>query len=335
MPEATLRRVVEAGRLTGSAKNDQPWQFVVVQEREHAPAARPLARTGAHIAQAAAAVVVAGGAEPVRGLGCEPRDPVHAAGGVGGRGGRQLGRASAVWMRSGRSWASRPSLDVLAILPLGYPAGVDRPRQEATEAARRPWPTASATAGPSSRATGRARAGRRTHPRGTPRHRRGRAGLSLGGRSGRHPLHDRDRERAGALPADGAEHARLGRRSAARRAAGGRPGAGTTIPFTPGAPILVSARINGGGAITLVLDTGAERTLVAPAALARLGIALPNTLEATIQGVAGTIQADVVSIQSLEVGNSAAAGRSRSSPTTRSFRAPTACWGGTSCRSSR
>jgi hypothetical protein len=80
-------------------------------------------------------------------------------------------------------------------------------------------------------------------------------------------------------------------------------GSGTTIPFTPGAPILVSARINGGSAITLVLDTGADRTLVAPAVLVRLGITLPNTLEATIRGVAGTIQADVVSIQSLEVGN--------------------------------
>ncbi len=83
-------------------------------------------------------------------------------------------------------------------------------------------------------------------------------------------------------------------------------GSATTIPFTPGAPILVSARINGGGPVTLVLDTGAERTLVAPAALVRLGIALPNTLEATIRGVAGTTQADVVSIESLEVGGAGA-----------------------------
>ncbi len=80
-------------------------------------------------------------------------------------------------------------------------------------------------------------------------------------------------------------------------------GSSTRIPFTPGAPILVSARINGGSPVTLVLDTGADRTLVAPAALARLGIALPNTLEATVRGVAGAVQADVVSIQSLEVGD--------------------------------
>jgi hypothetical protein len=79
-------------------------------------------------------------------------------------------------------------------------------------------------------------------------------------------------------------------------------GAPTVIRFTPGAPILVSARINDGDPVTLILDTGADRTLVAPAALARLGIPTPNTYDATIQGVTGSIRADVVPIQSLEVG---------------------------------
>ncbi len=81
---------------------------------------------------------------------------------------------------------------------------------------------------------------------------------------------------------------------------------GATIPFTPGAPILVNARINGGGAVALILDTGAERTLVAPAALARLGVSTPNTYDATIQGVTGATRADVVWIQSLEVGGTRA-----------------------------
>ena len=81
---------------------------------------------------------------------------------------------------------------------------------------------------------------------------------------------------------------------------------GATIPFTPGAPILVNARINGGGAVALILDTGAERTLVAPAVLARLGVATPNTYDATVQGVTGATRADVVWIQSLEVGGTRA-----------------------------
>jgi hypothetical protein len=86
----------------------------------------------------------------------------------------------------------------------------------------------------------------------------------------------------------------------------GVSGGGTTIPFTPGAPILVSARINERGTVALILDTGAERTLVAPAALARLGIATPNTYDATVHGVTGATRADVVWIQSLEVGDSRA-----------------------------
>ena len=74
------------------------------------------------------------------------------------------------------------------------------------------------------------------------------------------------------------------------------------IPFTPGAPILVSARINGGEAVTLILDTGADRTMVAPQALWRLGISTANAPRAEIRGVTGAVQGDVVRVASLEVG---------------------------------
>src|SRR5689334_7580735 len=36
------------------------------------------------------------------------------------------------------------------------------------------------------------------------------------------------------------------------------------IPFTPGQPILVNARINGGGTAQLILDTGAQGTVISP-----------------------------------------------------------------------
>jgi predicted aspartyl protease len=68
----------------------------------------------------------------------------------------------------------------------------------------------------------------------------------------------------------------------------------------------VSAKINGAGPVTLILDTGADRTMVAPAALGRLGVAVPNTLEATLRGVTGSSRAPVVWVSSLEVGNAAA-----------------------------
>src|SRR6185295_16781719 len=59
VPEATVRRIVEAAHLTGSAMNAQPWHFVVVQERETLRQLGRLARSGPYVAQAPLAVVVA------------------------------------------------------------------------------------------------------------------------------------------------------------------------------------------------------------------------------------------------------------------------------------
>jgi predicted aspartyl protease len=80
----------------------------------------------------------------------------------------------------------------------------------------------------------------------------------------------------------------------------------TTITFVAGAPILVAAQINGAGPVTLILDTGADRTMVAPAALARLGIVTPNTYAAEVRGVTGVTRADVLWIESLDVGGARA-----------------------------
>jgi len=34
VPEEVERRILEAGRITGSARNRQPWRFLVVESRE-------------------------------------------------------------------------------------------------------------------------------------------------------------------------------------------------------------------------------------------------------------------------------------------------------------
>jgi aspartyl protease/uncharacterized protein DUF4124 len=81
-----------------------------------------------------------------------------------------------------------------------------------------------------------------------------------------------------------------------------RSAAATRIPYAPGDAILVNATIAGAGPVTLILDTGADRTMVAPRALSRLGIALASDLRAEIRGVTGTGQAEVVQVASLEVG---------------------------------
>jgi hypothetical protein len=80
----------------------------------------------------------------------------------------------------------------------------------------------------------------------------------------------------------------------------------TRIPFTPGVPILVRASIGGAGPLTLILDTGADRTMVTPEALSRLGIASVGAPRVEVRGVTGSSQGSVVQVASLEVGGARA-----------------------------
>jgi nitroreductase len=59
VPAEIVRRIVEAGRLTGSSMNRQPWHFIVVENRDTLRRLGALAKTGPYIAQAPLAVVVA------------------------------------------------------------------------------------------------------------------------------------------------------------------------------------------------------------------------------------------------------------------------------------
>jgi len=59
VPEAAVRRILEAGRLTGSSMNGQPWHFIVVQNRETLCQLGGLLHTGPYVAQAPLAIVVA------------------------------------------------------------------------------------------------------------------------------------------------------------------------------------------------------------------------------------------------------------------------------------
>jgi nitroreductase len=55
---ADLDRILEAGRRSPSAKNWQPWDFVVVTERPRLEALSHVWQGGRHVAQAAAAVAL-------------------------------------------------------------------------------------------------------------------------------------------------------------------------------------------------------------------------------------------------------------------------------------
>jgi nitroreductase len=59
IPDDVLGRIVEAGHLSASASNAQPWHFVVVRDRSGLRDLGGLVAHGPYIAGAAAAVVVA------------------------------------------------------------------------------------------------------------------------------------------------------------------------------------------------------------------------------------------------------------------------------------
>lgn len=80
------------------------------------------------------------------------------------------------------------------------------------------------------------------------------------------------------------------------------PAAGVArIPFTPGQPIVVNARINGGGTTQLILDTGAQGTVISPTALAALGISYRNAVRGSIKGVTGDANVLAVRVETIEV----------------------------------
>src|ERR1700682_4820038 len=59
IPDDVARRIVEAGHLTASSINLQPWHFVLVRDRNTLRELGAMINTGRYIAVAAVAIVVA------------------------------------------------------------------------------------------------------------------------------------------------------------------------------------------------------------------------------------------------------------------------------------
>jgi hypothetical protein len=75
--------------------------------------------------------------------------------------------------------------------------------------------------------------------------------------------------------------------------------AGVVVPYT-GGPLIVDASING-VALRLLLDTGADRTLISPDAMSRAGFDAAQGTPVQIRGVTGDAQAVIVSVPRLDV----------------------------------
>ncbi|HWP44160.1 MAG TPA: nitroreductase family protein [Blastocatellia bacterium] len=121
VPPDLVRRIVEAGRLTGSSMNRQPWHFIVVEDRDRLRQLGAIARSGPYIAQARLAVVLA-----IEKTQFSVSDASRAI----------QSMMLTAWSEGvGSNWAGffgldevKPlldipeDLDVLAIVPFGYPA---------------------------------------------------------------------------------------------------------------------------------------------------------------------------------------------------------------------
>ena len=121
VPPDLVRRIVEAGRLTASASNKQPWHFVVVENRDTLRQLGALVATGPYIVQAPLAIVVV--TEKSKFAASDASRAIQSM-------------ILTAWSEGvGSNWAGfggldevKPllgipaELDVLAIVPFGYPA---------------------------------------------------------------------------------------------------------------------------------------------------------------------------------------------------------------------
>lgn len=120
VPEESIRRILEAGRLTASSMNGQPWHFIVVQNQDKLRQLGALLRSGAYVAQAPLAIIVA--------LDKSPYAVSDASRAI-------QSMMLTAWMDGlGSNWVGfgkidvikplfdiPPEVDVLAVLPMGYP----------------------------------------------------------------------------------------------------------------------------------------------------------------------------------------------------------------------
>ncbi len=121
VPASVVGKIVEAGRLTASSMNGQPWHFIVVDDRKTLQQLGATAKTGPYIAQASAAIVVA-----IERTTFAVSDASRAI----------QSMILAAWSEGvGSNWVGfmgltevnkllviPQNLDVIAIVPLGYPA---------------------------------------------------------------------------------------------------------------------------------------------------------------------------------------------------------------------
>ena len=120
IPEALIHKIVEAGRLTASSTNGQPWHFIVVENKDVLRQFSAQVRSGPYIGQAPMAIVV-----------CTEQSPY----GLSDASRAIQSMILTAWAEGiGSNWVGfnnlksinpllgiPPQVDIVAIVPLGYP----------------------------------------------------------------------------------------------------------------------------------------------------------------------------------------------------------------------
>jgi nitroreductase len=138
IPEDALDRILEAGRRAPSSRNWQPWDFVVVTDRDQLRELSKVWRGGAHVAESAATIALVV-EEATRGralydLGQTTMAMMIAAADLG----IGSGHSAVEDQAKARSVLGHPEDRVVAyLIDLGYPA--DRPLRPIRQPDRRPF----------------------------------------------------------------------------------------------------------------------------------------------------------------------------------------------------
>jgi nitroreductase len=122
VPEDVVRRIVEAGRLTGSSQNGQPWHFVVVTDRDMLRQVAGAVPYGRYGADAALAIAVAAERRSRFGLSDASRaiQSMILTAWAEGVGSNWTGFSGEEEVRS--TLGIPEAYDVVAVVPFGYPA---------------------------------------------------------------------------------------------------------------------------------------------------------------------------------------------------------------------